>query len=284
MSSELRNAPGYFPIVTWDAGLSPRRLAVYPNYKHHADRIVEKQELVKLGVEETEEDEYLTQYHDQRAYLIEILHSLGIPSLRFDQWEGDDLLYILSKLTDDGIILTDDRDLIQLLSPTISISRPLADEFLKYDDWQKDHNDPGMRKYVIAKSIVGDGSDNIPKCAAGVGSKTAEAIAELMTTQSDWLYQLKASKKKAHQNFVSDESLSQFRINMELIDLQRVEITDEILQLTYSEISTNIHNPDYFGVVSKLGNLEITKLDVDSLISNLTSLYASGGVFNGINS
>lgn len=279
MTMEMRNTPGYYPIVTWDAGLAPRRLAVYPNYKHHADRLIESAELKQLGVETVEEDEYLKEYHNQRAQLIEILHQLGIPSLRFDSWEGDDLLYILSKFTDDGVVLTDDRDLIQLMSPTISIARPLADEFLIYDEWQKEHNDPGMRKYVIAKSIVGDGSDNIPKCAQGVGGKTAEYIAELMVNDPDgWLDQLKNSTRKAHKSFASDESIKQFQINMELIDLSRVEITDEIVNLVTAEVLNNIHSPFYFGVVGKLGALEITKLDTDNLISMLTSMYAQGGI------
>ena len=163
--------------------------------------------------EDEEENLYLEEYRRQRAELIEILHSLGIPSLRFNGWEGDDLIYILSKLTTDGIILTDDKDMIQLLSPTVSISRPIAGEFLTYKDWQETHNDPNMRKYVIAKAIVGDSSDNIPKCADGVGNKTADVFANLMVENPDhWLDEIKSSTKKAFKSFSENTSLKVNRL------------------------------------------------------------------------
>ena len=172
LNSEVRKFSDYYPVVCWDAGLSERRLKVYPNYKHHEDRITSEAELRAIG-QEPEVDEYIQRYRDNRQLVIGILNDLGVPSLRFNGWEGDDLLYIVSRMSDDGIVLTDDRDLIQLLSPTTRISRPMADEILEYNKYQSENNDPDMKKFVIIKSIVGDGSDNIPKCAAGVGGKTA---------------------------------------------------------------------------------------------------------------
>ena len=55
----------------------------------------------------------MREYRTQRKDIIEILHDLGIPCIRIDGWEGDDLLYILSNMTKDSIIISDDKDLIQ---------------------------------------------------------------------------------------------------------------------------------------------------------------------------
>ena len=51
LNSEMREYPDYFPIVCWDNGLADRRVSVYPNYKHKADRLMEAAELKKLGAE-----------------------------------------------------------------------------------------------------------------------------------------------------------------------------------------------------------------------------------------
>lgn len=279
LNSELRNFPEYYPVVCWDAGLAERRLNAYPNYKHHADRQIEESELRALG-QEPVIDDYLVKYRSNRELTMGILRDLGIPSLRFQGWEGDDLLYIISRMSNDAVVLTDDRDLIQLLSPTVRISRPMAGEILEYNSYQAENHDPDMKKFVIIKSIVGDGSDNIPQCAFRVGGKTASYIADTMISNRDgWREELSKSTKKAIQGFLSEESLNQFEINMELIDLSRVEVTSEILEDINTTIESEIHVPNYFKVVSTLGRLEIKDLDTNGLISRLTDLYSRGGIY-----
>lgn len=280
MYSEVKNFDCYYPIVCWDAGLAERRLSVYDNYKHDAERKIEERELKALG-QEPEIDDYLVKYREQRELTMAILKDLGVPSLRFYGWEGDDLLYIVSRMTDDGVVLTDDKDLIQLLSPTIRISRPMAGQLLEYNSYQAEHHDPDMRKFITEKAIVGDVSDNIPKCAEGVGPKTASYIAGLMIEhRDDWKDILSQSTKKAHRNFLSESSLKQFEINMELIDLNRVKVTSDIVQKISMVIENETHIPDYFKTVAKVGQLEMTDLDINGLIAKLTDLYRKGGIFN----
>ena len=280
LHSEVRKFSDYYPIVCWDAGLAERRLKVYPNYKRNEDHKIEERELRALG-QEPVIDEYLLKYRDQRQRIIEILKALGVPSLRFSGWEGDDLLYIVSRMSDDCIVLTDDKDLIQLLSPTTRISRPMAGELLEYNSYQAEHHDPDMKKFVFKKAIVGDASDNIPKCAAGVGEKTAAFIAETMITNRDgWESVLAGSGKKALNNFLTEESLKQFETNVELIDLSRVEVTSEIINNVSVTIENETHIPNYFKTLSAVSQLEITDLDINGLVSRLTDLYSKGGIFS----
>lgn len=277
LNLEMKNHPDYYPCIVFDAGLSPRRLAVHPNYKHQADKIAERQaqlELLQAGeIEQVEEDEYLIEYRRQRAEIMNLAEAFGIPAIRIPGWEGDDLMKICTLMSDDSIVLTDDKDLIQLLSPTVSIARPMAGEFLTYDEYQKKNNDPGMDKFIITKSIVGDGSDNIPKCAKGVGGVTASKIAEIIVANPDnWKDIVAENKRKSWQAFVSEESLKQFDINMELIDLRRVETTAELQSAIARSLITGIKTPDYFKVLELLGVLEISKLDVDFMCSMLTRI------------
>lgn len=217
--------------------------------------------------------EYVDQYHAQRAVVIEVLQRLGIPSLLIPGWEGDDLMYICTKLIDQTVVVTDDRDLIQLLAPNVMISRPMANELLTYDEWQQDHDDPNMRRFVIEKSIIGDGSDNIPKCCYGVGGKAAEEISRTMIESPfEWRSILSQHRLKKFRDFTSDESVKQFEINMELIDLQRVDMTeDNIVEKVTNELNS-VSTPDFFKTLAILGEYEIESVDTSSLIGNLINI------------
>lgn len=198
----------YYPIVCWDAGLAQRRLDIYPNYKHHMDKLIEANG--RLDIEgKDENDEYLQEYRRQRGEIMKILNSLGIPSLRFQGWEGDDLMKLVTMMADNSIVMTDDRDLIQLLDDNISIRRALNDEVIAGtnhadSDWYKalkGNKDTKCRtreeyfasngyenifENIMVKAIVGDGSDNIPAVTQGlerkhgVGGKRAQVIAKVI--------------------------------------------------------------------------------------------------------
>ena len=66
---------------------------------------------------------------------------------------------------------------------------------------------------------------------------------------------------------------------LKLIDLSRVQITDEIIELIGSEITNNIHVPNYFEFMLKLGKFEINSLETDFMVSTITNMHTKGGVF-----
>ena len=278
LNSEMRKYPDYFPIVCWDNGLADRRVSVYPNYKHKTDRLMEAAELKKLGAE-PEEDEYLVQYHAQREKVMEILKLLGIPSLVFYHWEGDDLMYILARTLKDTIVLTDDKDLIQLLSPTTKISRPMAGELLEWTSYQEENNDPDMRKFVYRKCIVGDPSDNIPACAAGVGGKTAKLIADIMVEHpDDWKSVVESSTNRRIKLFGTEDSYRQFEINLNLIDLSLVEINEQMLNEIAKVIASSVQLPNYFKVMLAMNDLEIHDFDVNGMVGKMNAMITSRGL------
>lgn len=280
LNSEVRKFQEYYPVVCWDAGLADRRLKIYPNYKHEAEKKIEEDELRALG-KEPEVDEYIIEYRAQRQLVIKALSILGVPSLMFNGWEGDDLIYIISNMSDDCIVLTDDKDLIQLLSPTTRISRPMAGELLVYDEYQKEHNDPDMKKFIVVKSIVGDVSDNIPKCADRVGQKTAEHIADVMIEKrNDWREALEAENKIPINNFLTEESQKQFKVNLELIDLNRVPVQENIIRDISITIENGVHIPDFFQAMRFASKLEMEDLDMNGLVSILTMLNTKGEIFD----
>ena len=281
----LRQFPGYYPISCFDKGRSPRRLNIYPNYKHELDNRTQLENAKtnpELMAQLEQSMEYVDTYHSQREAIVEILRALGLPALIFEGWEGDDLQYITSRLVDESIIMTDDKDLIQLLAPNIRIWRPIREELIDYTTYQSEHHDPQMRKFVMVKAICGDGSDNIPGCAKGVGGKSAEFIADQMVTNPQgWQDVVANHKLKRIRSFFNEQydkdgrrlpdPIDQFKLNMELVDLSKVVIDNTIQNQVVNEL-TNIKIPNFFKVASLLGSYEIKSIDVNELVRIVTAM------------
>ena len=112
----------------------------------------------------------------------EVVDAFNIPVFVKEGYEADDVLGSLSRIAVKQnvhvVIVTGDRDLLQLVNEDVSVSLPgqsLADAKLyrPSDVAQKFGGTPDQ--FVDYKSMVGDKSDNIPG-VAGVGDKTARRL------------------------------------------------------------------------------------------------------------
>lgn len=272
LQSEIKRFPGYFPIFCWDKGLSDRRTALYPDYKHQRER-EEADSLIAAGL--SDPDEYLLEYRRQRADVIAILKSLGIPSLLLPGWEGDDLMWILSESCKDGVILSDDKDMIQLVSPSIKIRRAMKDEVIDWDISDEYYHHP---RFTIRKSIVGDGSDNIPQVAAGVGDKTADTIADLIKDVSYDEYKnkltevsndCKPSLKKKIDKVL--ENWSQFEINYQLTDLRLVEPPVGLEQMIKDLITITVGHSNIMRAYQLIGVYEMNSIYPDQILGMIAA-------------
>jgi 5'-3' exonuclease len=278
LNSEMRKNPGYFPILCWDSGLSDRRLEADPCYKH-AD---EKDTTPEVLTPEEMDNDYLTQYRKQRSMIMKLLSYAGIPSLRFPKWEGDDLVYIVTRISKKCRVMSDDRDMEQLLTETTTLRRPMHDETLTLDKFLSDNGYSDISDFVKNKSIVGDGSDNIPGSCKGVGGGNSFSLVKLARlTKGDpevFSSEEKLRKiceenglkfRKAFMNF----DYKRYQTNLELIDLKRVEITDRILESIISEVSNCRSSVDYFALSRNLSDLGIKEVSPDEIISSVSERY-----------
>ena len=271
MISEIKNFPGYFPIFCFDKGLSKRRLDLHPNYKHNLQR---QEADALIAADQAEEDDYLKEYRRQREDLIEILKSLGIPSLIIPGWEGDDLQYLVSRVSEDAVIVSDDKDMITLLSPTVKIRRSLRDETIDWNSCEDYYKNP---RYIIRKSIIGDKSDNIPQVAKGVGEKAADEIASLLcsyeySTLKDNLTQLvetmKPSLKKKADLVL--ENWEQFDTNYKLTDLTLVESPAGFESLLKTLITETVKKANVLKAFQLLIYYDIKSIYPDQVLSLLS--------------
>jgi len=156
-----QDSPEYL-AVSFDVGKTFRD-EIFPDYK---------------GTREKMPDDLRVQIKRIR----EVVAAFGIPILEAEGFEADDVLGTVAKRVGaDGvkvIILTGDRDLLQLVDEQVAIrlAGQKLSEAIDYGPKQvKDKYQLEPSQLVDLKAMVGDKSDNIPG-VAGVGEKTATSL------------------------------------------------------------------------------------------------------------
>jgi DNA polymerase-1 len=156
--------PDYAAVI-WDAGLPERRTQLQPEYKQHREEMPDDLEI-------------------QQEPIQEIVPLVGASSLFLENTEADDLIasYVFEALKEglECVIATNDKDILQLVRPGVSIySTAKADvgegnggfKLLGEEDVRAKWGvDPAQIADVLA--LTGDSADNIPG-VPGVGGKTA---------------------------------------------------------------------------------------------------------------
>ncbi len=175
---EERN-PGAFAAV-FDSAVPTFRHEMYTAYK--ATR------------QKTPED-----LHAQVPLVEEILGALGIPVLKADRYEADDLIAALAeRCRAEGRecwIVSGDKDLLQLVGGSVRALRPEKDtacRSLGPEEVEAEWGVPPAR-ILDYLSLTGDSSDNVPG-VPGIGDKTARKLLTEYGTL-DGLYERLASVK-----------------------------------------------------------------------------------------
>ncbi len=119
-----------------------------------------------------------TELKQQFSVAKEMLDALGIKWFEIDGYEADDIIGTISKMIEEdtlyeGLIISSDRDLLQLISEKVKV------KLLKNKDYIMMDKNTFIETYGIEpikiidlKGLQGDSSDNIPGIK-GIGEKTA---------------------------------------------------------------------------------------------------------------
>ena len=120
----------------------------------------------------------------QMPVMKDVLRAMNIPIYECQGWEADDVIGTVGRICSNNdwecIIVTGDRDSLQLIDPNVHvklvITRPGQTTYTLYDE-AKFREEYGFepKKMVDLKALMGDSSDNIPG-VAGVGPKTATEL------------------------------------------------------------------------------------------------------------
>jgi 5'-3' exonuclease len=177
-----------FIICCWDSGVALHRRELYRNYKSHKNPIgdVGKIYLSDQNLISKEGDDAPDDFIEQYQICKRLLHSFFLPymgclSIQVPNCEADDIIaYVCGKLTDEEIvILSSDKDFIQLLSPNVSLYNGITRESTELEDVIQKYNlvsDRWKHHWCLARAMAGDPSDNI-KGVGGIGLEGCIAYA-----------------------------------------------------------------------------------------------------------
>lgn len=119
--------------------------------------------------------------HEQIPVIEEILQKLGIPVVRHDGYEADDVIATLSKRAEKkgqkAVILSADKDLQQITNDFIHCMKPDKTKTWDELDSKRVFDDWGVppEKLLDLLSLMGDTADNVPG-VKGIGQKTAAKL------------------------------------------------------------------------------------------------------------
>lgn len=121
-------------------------------------------------------------HHDE---IEKLLNLLGIKQIYPNVLEADDVIsWLVHKVTGAVMIVSVDKDLLQLIDSNISVYSPIKKQIINWANFYE-HNNVELEHFLKYKSLLGDASDNIggiegygPQKCKKLCVKTVEAICE----------------------------------------------------------------------------------------------------------
>ncbi|MCK5557651.1 MAG: DNA polymerase I [Candidatus Hydrogenedentes bacterium] len=156
----LREKRPDYMAVAFDTHAPTFRHEMYPEYK--ATRKKTPEELVA-----------------QMPVILEVADALGMRVVEKDGYEADDIIGTLARRAVDAgmdvMILTGDKDLLQLISPHITVHDPQGKNGPHTMENMRERFGLSPEKVVDVMALWGDSSDNVPG-VPGIGEKNAKQL------------------------------------------------------------------------------------------------------------
>lgn len=164
-------------------------------------------------------------FKPQLPLIKEFLRLLGCPVLEREGVEADDLLATVAEKSIlagwDVVILTADKDFLQLLRPGLTIIKPVKgiSEFERLDVSSFSEKFGFQPEFFTTwLSLTGDSVDNIPG-VPGIGEKTASSLVQKYPTLERLLEKLDLLPARTAEKIRSNEN--RLRLNLELVALKK---------------------------------------------------------------
>lgn len=207
---------------------SARRRKIYPDYKAGRKNRIRLNRLVAMNESES-----------IRSQLIKLgfyLNIFPVSVVMIDHIEADDTIGYLTSTyyngdTSDIIIVSSDKDFLQLIGPRVSVYRSMQKKLYDVDVVVESYGIPSYN-FLTYRTISGDPSDNIPG-VTGVGLKTLIKLVPSIVSESVSYTDViriarekvdAGSKLKSYRNIAHAEDI--LHINHQLMQLSNVDISE----------------------------------------------------------
>ena len=218
-------------VIVFDGkGGSARRKKMHSGYKEGRSMSTRFNRREDVG-EQTVEQE-IESMRLQMGKLSEYLQCLPISLISIDNIEADDsIAYLTTEVfrpkNSEVIIMSDDKDFLQLIDNKTSVWRPVEKKFYTPKEVLDRFGIPS-HNFIHYKVFMGDGSDNI-KGINGIGIKTLQSkfplLLEDKTISLDEILTYCSDKKDEHKVYKTVlESEQTMRLNWQLMSLENLDI------------------------------------------------------------
>ena len=222
--------------VVFDKSEKTFRTDFYPEYKANRD---------------APPDDLIPQF----PLIREAVRAFDVPCLEQAGYEADDLIATYARIACEAkattTIVSSDKDLMQLVGPTVVMYDTMKDKRIGRDEVIEKFGVP-PEKVIEVQSLIGDSSDNVPG-VPGIGVKTA---AQLIGEYGDVETLLKRAgeikQDKRRQTLI--DNAEQARISKRLVTL------DSHVDLDTPLDDLLVHEPDYRNLIAFLKAMEFTTL------------------------
>lgn len=225
-------------IIVFDGqGGSTNKRYIYPQYK--ANRGIKRVTNWDGFESQLDESEAIT---NQVIRLVYYLKCLPVDLLSIDKIEADDVIgYVAQKLDGEVVIVSSDKDYLQLVNDKLTVYSPVKKKFYDRDLVIKEYA-ASPENFLTQKILLGDAGDNVPG-VKGLGEKTLAKHFPMLKessiiTHHDIIELCKEGKSKIHRSI--EQFAFQMDINKKLMDLKNPNIPEE----AELEIDYVIENPN----------------------------------------
>lgn len=227
--------PSYLGVV-FDTGKPTLRHKVFKDYKAHRKPMPE--DLIP-----------------QLPVLKKVLHAMNIPCFEYEDYEADDVLASLARKAAEekmpAVIVTTDKDLLQLVDSSITVYNPSKEIHLDEKKVEERFGvSPGQVVDVL--SLWGDPSDNVPG-VPGIGEKTSKMLIREFGSLDNLLQNLDKIK--------NPRVREKIQLNMDKLAVSRQLVTVEVnLEIPFRLDDFRVSAPNTQALVPLLRELEFTSL------------------------
>lgn len=241
--------------VVFDGGRDARRLEILPTYKQRVKK----------------EDFDYENFIEQKNVVMGMLTHLGIDYFHQKDKEADDYIYLLARKygrKNQVVIVSTDKDFIQLINKNISIWNPFKNERITHINCEKVMGYT-PEQCVDYLTLLGDKSDCIPGYK-GVGEKTAKKFLDQVGSIENFL------KDDKLQSNIKKELLQElYLVNKELIDI-RYFVKKNNIKLADAKRIPGKFNMKEFKLLC--ADYNITKLQQAEVLMRFKQLYDNKGI------
>jgi len=191
----------------------------------------------------------------QVPVLKKVIQALNIPLFESEDYEADDVLGTLAKKASHQkiktVIVSTDKDLLQLVGPSIQVYNPSKETYL--DEKQvKEFFGVAPSRVIDVLSLWGDPSDNIPG-VPGIGEKTSKKLIAQYGSLEMLLKNLERMRNPRLKEKI-EQNLNQLELSRQLVTIEKN------LEISFNLEKFRVAEPDYEEMTKLFQELEFSSL------------------------